>query len=61
MIEKESTIQIKNGTRERLKRIGHKGQSYDEVINRLLDLKTNKRDLIDRRVQSIESSQSPNP
>jgi predicted CopG family antitoxin len=61
MIEKGSTIQIKNGTRERLKRIGHKGQSYDEVINRLLDLKTNKRDLIDRRVQSIESSQSPNP
>jgi hypothetical protein len=58
MLEKDSTILVKNGTRERLKRTGYKGQSYDELINRLLDLKSNKRDSLDRRIKSIESSES---
>ena len=30
-------IQLKTSTRERLKDEGKKGESYDEVINRLLD------------------------
>jgi hypothetical protein len=34
-----STIFIKTTTRERLKQIGTKGQTYDELINRLVDVK----------------------
>jgi len=55
MLEKDSTILVKNGTRERLKRIVHKEQSYDELINRLLD--SNKRDSLDRRIKNLESSE----
>ena len=32
-----TTIQIHVGTREKLKRFGHKGESYDEIIDRLMD------------------------
>ncbi len=34
-----STIFIKTSTRERLKHIGTKGQTYDELINQLVDVK----------------------
>lgn len=34
-----STILVRNETRERLKEIGKKGQSYDELINQLLENK----------------------
>jgi hypothetical protein len=34
-----STIFIKTATRERLKHIGTKGQTYDELINQLVDVK----------------------
>jgi predicted CopG family antitoxin len=30
-----TTIQIKKNTREKLKRLGHKGESYDNIIERL--------------------------
>lgn len=32
----KSTILIESVTRERLKQIGRKGQSYDELINQLI-------------------------
>lgn len=32
-----TTIQIKVGTRENLKRFGHKGESYDNIIDRLMN------------------------
>lgn len=32
-----TTIAVRPKTREKLKRFGMKGESYDEVINRLLD------------------------
>ena len=32
-----TTIQVKMETQERLKSIGRKGESYDAIINRLLD------------------------
>lgn len=32
-----TTIQVKTETRDRLKSIGKKGESYDAIINRLLD------------------------
>ena len=31
-----TTIQIKKDTREKLKRFGHKGESYDNIIERLI-------------------------
>jgi predicted CopG family antitoxin len=34
-----STILVRDETRERLKEIGRKGQSYDELINQLLEIK----------------------
>ena len=34
-----STIFIKTTTRERLKNLGIKGQTYDELINQLIDVK----------------------
>ena len=33
----KSTILIKGATRERLKHLGAKGETYDNLINRLLD------------------------
>jgi sensor domain CHASE-containing protein len=42
--EKESTIVIKNDIREQLKKIGYKGQTYNEIIAKLIDSKGNKID-----------------
>jgi hypothetical protein len=33
-----TTISIKRETRDRLQRYGRKGESYEEILNRLLDL-----------------------
>lgn len=33
-----TTINIDVSTREKLKKIGHKGETYDEILNRLLEL-----------------------
>ncbi len=35
--EKLTTIKIRQGTRDALKSVGKKGETYDEIINRLLD------------------------
>ena len=35
-------IQVKTETRDRLKSIGKKGESYDKIINRLLDTESSK-------------------
>jgi hypothetical protein len=42
--EKESTIVIKDAIRERLKKIGYKGQTYNQIIVSLLDSKGDKTD-----------------
>ena len=34
----QTTIQISKETREKLKRVGRKGQTYDEVIQNLLEI-----------------------
>jgi len=60
MVEKGTTILIRNGTRERLKKTGYKGQTYDELINKLLDLK-NKIHLFDSRAESLKSNKSSGP
>jgi len=38
-----TTLQVRTETRDRLKSIGHKGESYDAIINRLLDSETKGR------------------
>ncbi len=32
-----TTIQLTHETRDKLKQIGHKGETYDELINRLIE------------------------
>lgn len=32
-----TTIQVKKDTREKLKHFGHKGESYDDILKRLMD------------------------
>ena len=56
-----STILIRNITRERLKQTGYKGQTYDELINELLDLKNSNKDPLDSRLESLQSSESSRP
>jgi predicted CopG family antitoxin len=51
----KSTILIESMTRERLKEIGRKGQSYDQLINHLLDIK--KRDSLDSRFAIPQSGE----
>lgn len=34
-----TTILVNDETRERLKELGRKGQSYDELINQLLEIR----------------------
>ena len=53
---RKSTILIQSATRERLKQIGRKGQSYDELINELLEKK--RVDSPDRRLETLRSSES---
>ena len=35
--ERRTNIQVKVSTRERLARLGRKGQTYDDIINMLID------------------------
>ncbi len=53
--QRESTIVIRSDIRERLKKIGYKGQTYNEIISKLLDLKGNKNDSLDNRFESLRS------
>jgi hypothetical protein len=46
------TILIKNRTKRHLKSIGHKDQTYDELINELLDQKNGHRHLLDKGVNN---------
>lgn len=38
-MSKKITLQISIETRERLKKLGRKDETYDEIINRLIDSK----------------------
>ena len=37
--EDKGTVLIKDLTKERLKKLGFKGQTYDQIINELIDSK----------------------
>jgi len=55
------TILIKSITRQRLKHIGTKGQTYDQLINELIKAKRNIQDSIDSGFPSLQSSESSSP
>lgn len=52
----QTTIQISKATREKLKEVGRKGQTYDEIIEKLLEI--SRKDLffneLDRIVEKEE-------
>jgi hypothetical protein len=58
-LQKLSTISIRNATRSRLKKIGSKGQTYDQLINDLLDLKNDKINSAAHGGFKIETTGSP--
>lgn len=49
-MQEEGTILIRNITREKLKKIGKKGQTYDELINELIASRSNDVTSLDYRV-----------
>jgi len=51
-----TTIQIKEDTREKLKRFGHKGESYDTIIERLMSYfeELNVQQLIEKRYKKLQ-------
>jgi hypothetical protein len=53
-MELVSTIAISRGTRDMLKELGHKGQTYDELIQDLIERKRMKKeqDSLDRRLET---------
>jgi DNA-binding MarR family transcriptional regulator len=58
-----STIAISRGTRDMLKELGHKGQTYDQLIQDLIKRKRIKKepDSPDRRFETLQSSESRSP
>jgi hypothetical protein len=61
-MESISTIAISRSSRDMLKKLGNKGQTYDEIIQDLVGLKRKKeQDSPDREVGSLQSSESRNP
>jgi hypothetical protein len=52
-MELDSTIAISRNTRDMLKQLGHKGETYDQLIKNLIKLKGNasSQDSLDHGVQ----------
>ena len=55
-----STIAVSRDTRDMLKEIGRKGETYDELIRQLVNVKRNLNSP-DSRFESLQSSKSTNP
>ena len=53
----KTTILIESTTRELLRQIGRKNQTYDQLINELINSKSGGNSL-DRRFESLQSSES---
>jgi len=51
-----TTIQIRKSTREKLKRFGHKGETYDQIIERLTSYfeQLDVEKLIDKRWKKLQ-------
>ena len=54
----KTTILIKTTTREKLRHMGRKNQTYDQLINQLIKRKENSDDLLDGRFATLPSSES---
>jgi predicted CopG family antitoxin len=54
----KTTIVIKTTTREKLRHIGRKNQTYDQLINELIERKGNSQDLLDDRFATLPLSES---
>ena len=52
-----TTIQIQTETREKLKLFGHKGESYDDIVERLMNYceELNVQGLIDERWKKLQA------
>ena len=52
-----TTIQIQNETRDKLKMFGHKGESYDNIIERLMNYseELNIEEIIERRWNKLQT------
>ncbi len=57
----KTTIIIETSTRDRLRQIGKKDQTYDAVINDLIETRGNSKDPLDSRLRSLQSSESSSP
>jgi hypothetical protein len=56
----EGTILIGKDTRQLLKQMGKKGQTYDQLIKALINLNENKPDSLEARSGNLQSSESGN-
>jgi hypothetical protein len=56
-----TTIVVRTKTRDELKQMGLKGQTYDQVINELIRLKRNNQSSLDSRFGSLQPSKSSSP
>ena len=52
-----TTIQIQHETREKLKMFGHKGETYDDIVERLMNYceELNIEELIEKRWNKLQS------
>jgi hypothetical protein len=57
----KTTILVENTTREKLRQIGRKNQTYDELITELIKTKISNGDSPDSRFASLQSSESSGP
>lgn len=53
---RRTTIAIKPQTRERLRRLGRKGESYDEIIDRLLRIGEHELRAIEEAYRRIDET-----
>lgn len=51
-----TTIAVKEETRDTLKVLGRKGESYDQIIERLLSISKEELDLIDEVYKRIQET-----
>lgn len=56
----KTTILVESTTRERLRQLGRKNQTYDELINELIETRRT-RDSLESRFVSLQSSESSSP
>ena len=54
-------IVVESSTRELLKHIARKDQTYDQLINALIKSRKDSQDSLDDRIASLRSSESSNP